>query len=322
MQVALLDGHPVVAFDLTETEFAQVKDRYRADRSCLKFSDGLQAVPRSGKSVGAHFAHMPGQAGSTEPETVHHVTAKRVVRDVAISRGWTAEIEARHPDGIWQADVLVSRRGRRVAFEVQWSPQTVEEYAFRTDRYRESGVEVIWLAKYTHRTWFDISHAIPSLPFRPAGIGTRTIRPLDEVIDACFTHLETAIEIPPDAPRVMKGECYRCGNPFGYHDRFDAWGDKEPFTPTELQALGRWAGRLKRTYSQTIRKTYTMWHCPRCGAKQGDFYLRGEPYAIVDNRLTRDTRELTLWLQLKVALHQASRQTGNRQIDLPNNHLV
>ena len=54
--------------------------------------------------------------------------------------GWDVDVEAAG-DG-WIADVLATRNGIKVAFEVQWPHQTESDYDFRTSRYRESGVHV------------------------------------------------------------------------------------------------------------------------------------------------------------------------------------
>src|SRR5699024_8034414 len=120
------------AFDLSQEQFDAVKAAYRQDKDRLRFSSGLHAVPRSGRVIGAHFAHRKGEGGNTEPETLHHINARRVIRDVGLELGWQVEIEARHPQGRWQADALLSKGRRRIAFEVQWSPQGVDQYECRT----------------------------------------------------------------------------------------------------------------------------------------------------------------------------------------------
>lgn len=295
VQVAYLDGDVLVAFDLNHDQFLDVKMQHRSRPGCLRFADGLVAIPRSGTSVAQHFAHKAGEGGTTEPETIHHIRAKRAIRDVAVARGWDVQIEARHPEGLWVADVLLTRGARRVAFEVQWSAQTVEDFVARTNRYRNSNVEVVWLAKFTSRTWSDIQAAVPALPLRVDGIGTSRAEGLERVIHACLTHLETAIIIPERATSILKEECYGCHKAFGYHDREPMWADKTPFTAEERHALGKWAATLKRVYSRTARTEYLAWHCPHCRAMQGDFYLRGDRYAVVDGKLVPDTRQVPLW---------------------------
>ncbi|MCL2652529.1 MAG: hypothetical protein FWD63_01900 [Propionibacteriaceae bacterium] len=315
MQVAVFNGTPVIAMDMSSNEFKAVKAASRGNPECLQFRDGSRAVPRSGASVGAHFAHMPGHIGETEPETSHHIFAKRVVGDVAQKRGWTAEIEARHPDGLWQADVLVTGHGMQIAFEVQWTPQTLDEYQRRTVRYRRSGIETVWLARYAARTWVDIETGVQALPFRQDAISDGTSGfPLDRTIDRCLEYMETRVDIPDQASVIGKAHCYKpkCGAVFYFHPRGVRWGDKVPWSDEELCVLGeRWCAPLRTTYSHTVGASYPMWLCPACGAKQGDYYLHPETTRVlVDGRLVRDTRGLSLWQVLRGDSARVSTGTG------------
>lgn len=64
--------------------------------------------------------------------------------------GWEANPEVRGTtsDGeAWIADVLCERDGLRVAFEVQWSSQSDEEFRRRQQRYARSGVRTIWVTR-------------------------------------------------------------------------------------------------------------------------------------------------------------------------------
>lgn len=188
----------------------------------------------------------------------------------------------------------------------------MEDYTFRTERYAASGVEVVWLAKYSRRTWWDIERAVPALPFQADGVGTYKTRPLEDVVEACLAHLESALQIPADAPAVLMTDCYRCGKLFGYRpsgppgpiEVRELWGDKEPLGPTEVRVLGKSAARLKVTYSRTAGAAYPAWHCPHCGAMQGDFYLEGTRFAIVEDQLVPDMRGRSLWEQLEEAAQE------------------
>lgn len=298
MQLALLRGEPIVAFDLTNEEFDALKVEVRADRGVLRFPDGLEAIPRRGTRVHAHFAHKAGEGGG-EAETIHHVAAKKAIREVALARGWQAQLEARSPEGDWRADVLLTRDSRRVAFEVQWSHQDLTDYRDRTLRYAADGIETVWLAKYTHRTWGEIERAVQALPYQPEKVGAYgPTFPLDRAIDACLGHLEVAATIPVDAPSHAQAKCYRCGKKFGYHPASAYFGEKVPFTEAELRALGSWAALLKPTYSKTAKTTYSAWHCPHCGAMQGDVPLsqeRNPLFALVNDRIVPDTRGRRYW---------------------------
>lgn len=84
-------------------------------------------------------------------ETKQHLELKHLAAAVGESEGWIATLEASEitPTGKrWIADVLLERDGRRVAVEVQWSPQSHDAYIRRQDIYAASGVEVVWM----HRT--------------------------------------------------------------------------------------------------------------------------------------------------------------------------
>jgi hypothetical protein len=60
--------------------------------------------------------------------------------------GWHAIIEHPHPSREWIIDVLAEsdNKAHRVAFEVQLSSQTPEDYSRRTQRYFESNVFPVW----------------------------------------------------------------------------------------------------------------------------------------------------------------------------------
>jgi competence CoiA-like predicted nuclease len=84
-------------------------------------------------------------------ESRQHAELKAIAAAAAQEAGWSAEFEISRtsPSGIrWQADVLLEKDGREVALEVQWSPQKHAQYLKRQNKYKETGVVVIWL----HRT--------------------------------------------------------------------------------------------------------------------------------------------------------------------------
>lgn len=97
------------------------------------------------------FAHSPGFPGSTsQPESEEHRAAKFAVVNALRSAGFIAKVEqtGQSPDGKeWQADVLCTASGKSIAFEVQFSQQTLQEYRFRTLRYAEAGIATIWMVK-------------------------------------------------------------------------------------------------------------------------------------------------------------------------------
>lgn len=102
---------------------------------------------------GTHFfAHARTGACTTAPETAEHLLAKDIIARAAELTGWQAQTEVRGTSSkseSWTADVMCQKAGvrQRVAFEVQLSPQTLEETEIRQSRYKRSGVRALWLFK-------------------------------------------------------------------------------------------------------------------------------------------------------------------------------
>ena len=99
------------------------------------------------------FRHLTRGAGGHAPEGVFHLQGKAVLAQWLRSRfpGLTVEIES----GIDTqrssvADVMAtSPSGRRVAFEVQYSPLSVASWLERHRRYAQAGVTDVWLFGHT-----------------------------------------------------------------------------------------------------------------------------------------------------------------------------
>lgn len=94
------------------------------------------------------FAHHSLGGCASGDETPEHLHLKTLAIAAARAAGWTAEAEVAGvtPAGeAWRADVLASRGERRIAIEVQWSPQADDETRRRQARYAASGVRGLWL---------------------------------------------------------------------------------------------------------------------------------------------------------------------------------
>ncbi|WP_201412928.1 competence protein CoiA family protein [Mesorhizobium sp. J8] len=109
------------------------------------------------------FAHQPHGICTTAPETEEHLRLKGLAVEAARNAGWSVstEVRGRSPTGEeWSADVLAENGNHRVAVEIQWSSQSVEETMRRQERYRRSGVRGLWLFR---RVGFPISKALPAV---------------------------------------------------------------------------------------------------------------------------------------------------------------
>jgi hypothetical protein len=250
--------------------------------------------------------------------------------------------------------VLVTTPAGRVAFEVQWSSQGLDEYRRRTDRYAADGIQTVWIARTAARgfSWWELGHAFNAAPFAKGGVIREPYprRETWEVFDAAVACLVVLARpgdgIPGDAPRIYQGWCHKCGEPFKWKRSGDAWGGKQPWTPEEARLLGRMAAKLKDSYSVTAGHRYDMWLCPWCGAKQGDFYLgqtEEPPETVANGELVADTRRSTtgrtFWddvedelrasgaspvskLGLTAALTHESRKDTSPQVSNPGHELV
>lgn len=99
------------------------------------------------------FAAAPGTGGTTAPESVAHQMAKIKLALGMRAAGYDAKVEhsGSSPSGeLWQADVFVNSKTGPIAIEVQLSRQHWDDYRYRTDRYKASGVSVVWLVRTTH----------------------------------------------------------------------------------------------------------------------------------------------------------------------------
>jgi Competence protein CoiA-like family len=98
-----------------------------------------------------HFAHHGG-AGGHAPERYFHLVGKRLIADLVRDRHPGAEVvvEGRVENG-QVADVLARSpgSGRRYAFELQYSPLTVEEWRARHEGYCSLDIVDIWLFGHT-----------------------------------------------------------------------------------------------------------------------------------------------------------------------------
>lgn len=93
-----------------------------------------------------HFAHKTTKINCDwKPESLEHLLIKQAIIEGCKNTDWIAIPEFSEDD--WRADVLVSKGKIRIAFEVQWSPQTYEETIRRQERYKKSNIRGCWYFK-------------------------------------------------------------------------------------------------------------------------------------------------------------------------------
>ncbi|MCR3721884.1 competence protein CoiA [Prauserella flava] len=171
----------------------QVRDDDTLPMKCREC--GRDMHPRGGANRGKrpHFAHNKDSSRPTcpaESETREHRELKRRCAEWARRPGWHAALEVTSPTKDWRADVLATdpQSQRRVAFEIQLSPQTEEGARHRSRRYREAGIECVWIVKGHQRPWFRTHGAlVVTGPTASAGSQERDWT----VVDGCQRYIGT-----------------------------------------------------------------------------------------------------------------------------------
>jgi len=167
----------------------------RASRVTL----GNRQFPRHHRDVACSIEH--------KSESEQHLAMKRALKDrINAASGWRAEVEHAHPERAWIADVMaIHASGKRLAFEVQLSPQNEDEYIRRSQRYAGDRVGAVWIVP-DDLDWFRVqmpmivtgfgkSSDLPEAPvslmdlahFQPMfGKRTRVGAAVDAVLDPTF----------------------------------------------------------------------------------------------------------------------------------------
>lgn len=145
-------GEIVEAFDLNSDQWQQMKAEPAG--SYLIRRSGLPAILKKNVHGTRWFAARPGESDKDwKPTSAEHEFAQVRMVKALRAAGYTARVEEPgYTDAgeRWEADVLIDGPGRKIAIEVQLSQQTFDEYLRRSEKYRQSGVKVVWLVSSSH----------------------------------------------------------------------------------------------------------------------------------------------------------------------------
>jgi len=135
---AQLDGCSLNAALLSETQWQALK----GSRQLLMPCCDAPAYRRTSRLGTRYFAHSPGSHCGAEGESAEHLAAKAKTVRVCDELGWDALSEFAGDN--WRADVYAMRGRHRVAFEIQWSRQSLEGTRERHAAYGPD-VKCYWL---------------------------------------------------------------------------------------------------------------------------------------------------------------------------------
>jgi hypothetical protein len=302
------DGQSIQSFDLPEAEWLALRLENRRSWQLRMPCCNASVVMKTSARGLKFFSHKSLGPCLSASETEAHLALKTAAAQAARRAGWTCETEASgsSPSGeTWTADVLACKGEAKVAIEIQWSGQTIEESRSRQERYRQSGVRCLWLFR---RRGFPASEDFPVARISgdiatgfEAHLGGQAM-PLDEFLDAAFAR-RFRYGIPVGAKAVVRIQscvigCWKCGvvtrivtfievfvgpHHFQLHvsdltDFPDLWASCRDRIPK-----GSGVGDIKPRYSKTVERSYMSNGCNDCDALIGAFF---EHHAWYDDAAT------------------------------------
>ncbi len=173
---AFLNGQEIISLEYSDSEWTELKDKIKKNNNQLTLPCCNQAgfLRTSIKGL-KHFVHAKsGNVCDWKPETPEHLRSKIEIVKACHENDWKAIPEFSEKD--WRADVLAIKNEMRIAFEVQWSKQTMEDTKFRQQRYKESNVRGCWFFRTLPKvSKFDssilVDKEIPSFEIHKDEIG-------------------------------------------------------------------------------------------------------------------------------------------------------
>jgi hypothetical protein len=150
--VAYLNGERVDATQMTHRAWRALRDHPDYERLVL-IECGLRAsrVTLGDKQFFRHYS-VTECTIEHKSESDQHLAMKHAMKErIDTTPGWRAVVEHAHPERAWIADVMaIHDSGRWLAFEVQLSPQSEEEYVRRSQRYVDDGIGPVWIVPEDH----------------------------------------------------------------------------------------------------------------------------------------------------------------------------
>jgi hypothetical protein len=312
---AILDDQDVYSFDHDDESWQTLKNNHKNLNLVMPCCNS-HAVPKTSKLKNYFFAHSKQGECTSAPETPEHLYLKTIIAKISRSEGWhvTTEKQGETPSGEnWIADVYCTKGNAKLAFEVQWSPQSNDEFIRRTKKYTESDVRVAWLYRlrgnkeyFNHD--FPVSKELPLFGIRHnKETNALTVPqfglPVEEFIQGAFKGQLKWLPSEGDKliakvrPEII--HCWKCKRETKiikevlFYNKNNILISSRSFSDRNipdiiLQNIGNkelakfGVGPIQKRYSKTIGSAYLSNGCFHCNALMGNFFLMENEGVLLD----------------------------------------
>ena len=157
--LSIIEDKEIYSFRLNDEQWDRLRSKYK-DLNIKMPCCNTRAIPKKNKLGTQFFAHHPSSAcGFSSGESTEHQFCKYLIAKTLSKLGWTVFLEHRGqtPQGeIWIADIYAEKDSAKIAIEIQWSPQSLEETKRRQQKYIDSNVRAVWFLRTTMKNKRDV----------------------------------------------------------------------------------------------------------------------------------------------------------------------
>ena len=157
--LSIIENKEIFSFMLNNEQWDRLKYKYKnlsMHMPCCQ----TRAIPKKSKLGTQYFAHHPSSTCSIPTgESREHQFCKYLILKYLYENGWTVtpEFRGQTPSGeIWIADIYAEKNKAKIAIEIQWSPQNIEETKRRQEKYIASGIRTVWFIRTTQKNKWDV----------------------------------------------------------------------------------------------------------------------------------------------------------------------
>ena len=308
---AFINNVRVQSFNYSDDEWDQLKkNRSSLDirMICCQNRGILRTSP-----LGTHFfAHYRKGDCDAPAESKEQLLAKNIIAKTVQECGWktSTEYNGKTPDGEdWKVDVYAERGKTKIAFEVQLTHQSDDEYQRMQKQFIDSGIRCAWFSNYRKNDIYfykEHDYELPKFSIQFVEENTTfVVKDFDVELSSFIRGLLSGkLKIHWHGKSmvnagliVVQDECWRCKkwtnlvlgiayiekdsmNGFGkigVDSEYVSFGDVHQKTyskvlPDEIRKYHK-IGVLKERYSKTIGGKYFSNGCFFCDALMGDHFL-------------------------------------------------